>query len=181
EWQWHRFSEKLQISWLPPGDGTFKCRFLAVDSHALAVENMSNSRGYATSDLFVPHPTKQGLWKIVGRVDDVVVLSTGEECVPAPMENTLLMRVVMFGRQPGVLIEPSPGNEIEVDDAEQVCDYRNKIWPICTVLHLINSICRPVIEEGNRLVRTFSRIYKETILLSSPEKPLPGAAKDTIL
>ncbi|KAJ3918426.1 acetyl-CoA synthetase-like protein [Lentinula edodes] len=178
EWQWHRFSEEIEISWLPQGDGTFECRFLAVDSHALAVENMSNPRGYATSDLFVPHPTKQGLWKIVGRVDDVVVLSTGEKCVPAPMENTLLMSpliqgVVMFGRQrdqPGVLIEPSPGNEIEVDDPEQVSNYRNKIWQVWSV-----------IEEGNRLVPAYSRIYKETILISAPEKPLPRAAKGTIL
>ncbi|KAJ3887895.1 male sterility protein-domain-containing protein, partial [Lentinula edodes] len=81
--------------------------------------------------------------------------------------------VVMFGRQrdqPGVLIEPSPGNEIEVDDPEQVSNYRNKIWQVW-----------PVIEEGNRLVPAYSRIYKETILISSPEKPLPRAAKGTIL
>ncbi|KAJ3758360.1 acetyl-CoA synthetase-like protein [Lentinula raphanica] len=175
EWQWHRFSDKTDISWLPQGDGTFECRFLAVKTHALAVENMSNPRGYATSDLFVPHPTKEHLWKVVGRVDDVVVLSNGEKCVPAPMEHSLLMSaliqgVVMFGRQrdqPGILIEPSPGHEIDVRDPMQVSTYRNKIWP-----H---------VEEANRLVPAFSRIYKETILVSSLDKPLPRAAKGTIL
>ncbi|KAJ3740205.1 acetyl-CoA synthetase-like protein [Lentinula detonsa] len=175
EWQWHRFSEKVDVSWLSQGDGTFECRFLAVESHSLAVENMTNPRGYATSDLFVPHPTKKGLWKVVGRVDDVVVLTTGEKCVPAPMENSLLMSaliqgVVMFGRQrdqPGVLIEPSPSNEINVDDPKQVSTYRNKVWSI--------------IEEANRLVPAYSRIFKETILVSSFDKPLPRAAKGTIL
>ncbi|KAJ4474509.1 acetyl-CoA synthetase-like protein [Lentinula aciculospora] len=176
EWQWHRFSQdKVEISWLPQGDGTFECRFIAVDTHPLAVENMSNPRGYATSDLFVPHPTKEGLWKVVGRVDDVVVLSTGEKCVPAPMENSLMMSpliqgVVMFGRQrdqPGVLVEPSPGNEVEIDDPKQISTYRNRIWP--------------VIEEANQLVPSYSRVFKETILVSFPEKPLPRAAKGTIL
>ncbi|KAJ3731308.1 putative aminoadipate reductase [Lentinula guzmanii] len=175
EWQWHRFSEKVDVGWLSQGDGTFECRFLAVESHSLAVENMTNPRGYATSDLFAPHPTKEGLWKVVGRVDDVLVLSTGEKCVPAPMENSLLMSAliqgaVMFGRQrdqPGVLIEPSPSNEINVDDPKQVSTYRNKVWSI--------------IEEANRLVPAYSRIFKETILVSSFNKPLPRAAKGTIL
>lgn len=41
------------------------------------------------------------------------------------------MGIVMFGRQrdqPGVLLEPSPGNQIDVNDQAQVSDFRNKIW-----------------------------------------------------
>lgn len=34
---------------------------------------------YVTSDLVVPHPTKSGLWKIVGRLDEQIVLSNGEK------------------------------------------------------------------------------------------------------
>lgn len=46
--------------------------------------------GYATSDLFVEHPTKSGYWKVIGRVDDQIIHSTGEKvdicmCTPAQM------------------------------------------------------------------------------------------------
>lgn len=34
---------------------------------------------YATSDLLLPHPSKAGLWKTIGRKDDIIVLSTGEK------------------------------------------------------------------------------------------------------
>lgn len=31
---------------------------------------------YATNDLFVPHPSRPGLWKIIGKKDDQITLST---------------------------------------------------------------------------------------------------------
>lgn len=34
---------------------------------------------YATSDLFIQHPTRPDLWKIIGRADDQITLSTGEK------------------------------------------------------------------------------------------------------
>jgi hypothetical protein len=34
---------------------------------------------YATSDLLIPHPTKEGYWKVFGRTDDQIMLSTGEK------------------------------------------------------------------------------------------------------
>ena len=36
-------------------------------------------QGYATSDLFVPHPTKPGSWMVHGRADDQIVFSNGEK------------------------------------------------------------------------------------------------------
>ena len=35
--------------------------------------------GYATNDLVVPHPTISGMWKIVGRADEQIMLSNGEK------------------------------------------------------------------------------------------------------
>lgn len=34
---------------------------------------------YATNDLFAPHPTREDMWKIVGRADDQIVLSNSEK------------------------------------------------------------------------------------------------------
>ena len=77
----------------------------------MAVENLPDTRGYATSDLFIRHPTKDYLWKMydfpfsrqveklinsflhfdsVGRIDDVVIHSSGEKTVPAPIEDIVM-------------------------------------------------------------------------------------------
>lgn len=97
----------------------------------------------------------------------------------------------MFGHgrdQPGILIEPAPGYEVNVDDPEQVSSYRNKIWYVRC--HRIfqsrrpvadHQYLRPFIEEANHIAPSFSRIYKEMILIASPTKPLPRAAKGTVM
>jgi len=38
---------------------------------------------------------------------------------------------VMFGRernQVGIIIEPRPGYEIDVDDEKQLAEFRNRVW-----------------------------------------------------
>ena len=34
---------------------------------------------FATNDLVAPHPTVPGLWKIIGRADEQIILSNGEK------------------------------------------------------------------------------------------------------
>lgn len=40
---------------------------------------------------------------------------------------------------------------------------------------------RSVVEEANRLGPQYARVFKETILVASPAKPLPRASKGTVL
>ena len=52
--------------------------------HALHIPCVSNFKvagvdAYRTNDLLMPHPTLAGLWKIIGRADDQIMLSTGEK------------------------------------------------------------------------------------------------------
>ena len=82
DWSWMGFSEeRLKIRWVPQGDGTYELHLLVsmpvqypstsahllllqtCDKHHPAIENLLDTRGYATNDLFIPHPTKKGLWK----------------------------------------------------------------------------------------------------------------------
>ncbi|KAJ4475452.1 male sterility protein-domain-containing protein [Lentinula lateritia] len=175
DWSWHRFPDGPHIRWVPQGDGTFELQILNTDTYRVSVENIPDVSGYATSDLWVPHPSKQGLWSIVGRLDDVIIHSSGEKTVPAPFEDVinkspLIIGAIMFGRQrdqPGLLLEPSPENQIDVNDPAQVSSFRNKIWP--------------VIEEANKQVPAFSKVYKEMILIASSTKPLPRAGKGTVM
>ncbi|KAG2076580.1 putative aminoadipate reductase [Suillus decipiens] len=173
-WDWVRFGPNSKIRWAPQGDDTYECQVLTTPTHQVSVENIPDVKGYATSDVFIKHPTVEGLWKIIGRIDDVLVLSSGEKTVPAPMEsiicaNPYVNGAVMFGRarnQVGILVEPRAGYEIDVDDEKQLAEFRNRVWP--------------EIEEANNGAPAFSRIFKEMILVTRGEKPMPRAAKGTV-
>ncbi|KAJ3925541.1 MAG: putative aminoadipate reductase [Lentinula lateritia] len=173
-WQYFEFRDGTNIRWVPQGDGTYEAQFLTSKSHHVAVENLADIRGYATSDLFKPHPTIPNLWKIVGRIDDVIIHSNGEKTVPAPIEtivsaSPLVNGVVMFGRQrdqPGIMLEPIPGYSIDVKNDDEISKFRNLVWP--------------AIEEGNKIAPSFSRIFKEMILIVNPDKPLPRVGKGTV-
>ncbi|KNZ79425.1 L-aminoadipate-semialdehyde dehydrogenase large subunit [Termitomyces sp. J132] len=175
DWAYMEFSDRAKVRWMPQGDGTFECQFLTTNMHSLPIENLPDVRGYATSDLWEPHPTKDHLWKIVGCIDDVVIHSSGEKTVPAPMEDIVMsspyvMGAIIFGRthdQPGILIEPKAQYAIDITDQTQVAELRNHLWS--------------VIEEANKIAPAFSRIFKEMILFTSKDKPLPRAGKGTVM
>lgn len=72
----------------------------------------------------------------IGRVDDVIVLSSGEKVVPTPMEATIaghprIAVALVFGRERsevGVLVEPMPGQEPDRSDPDWLSKFRQDIW-----------------------------------------------------
>jgi hypothetical protein len=77
--------------------------------------------------------------------------------------------VVAFGRertQIGLLVEPAENHTIDPADERALAAFRNKIWN--------------AVEAANRDSPAFGRVYKEMVLVTSPNKPLPRAAKGTI-
>ncbi|KZT19320.1 acetyl-CoA synthetase-like protein [Neolentinus lepideus HHB14362 ss-1] len=174
DWAFMRMCDRLQTRWIDQGDGTYELHMLTNEKHQLSVENLPDTKGYATSDLWEPHPTIAGLWRLVGRTDDVLVLASGEKTVPPPMEghilhNPLVQGTLMFGRghdQVGVLIEPTSAHAIDPKSEKAVIEFRNRIWP--------------TVEEANKNAPAFSRIFKEMILITDPAKPMARAAKGTV-
>ncbi|KAJ6553198.1 hypothetical protein B0H19DRAFT_1030245 [Mycena capillaripes] len=167
EWAWFEVSQRVKVRWVPQGDGTFELQALSWERHTPLVENLDDIRGYTTSDLCINHPQKKHLWKVIGRVDDALVHSSGEKTVPGPMEDLItssphVAGAIIFGHerpQTGILIEPVEGLTIDIK----------------------KSYLRPAIEEANEIAPAFSRIFKEMILFSSPDKPLPRAGKGTVM
>jgi hypothetical protein len=128
------------------------------DLHHPVVTNtqIDGADAYATSDLLVPHPTKPGLWKIYGRKDDQIMLSTGEKTNPGPLGIVALIRsqycvclyhflegilaqdphilsAVMFGRgrfQNGVLIDPKPQFAFDPKNEAELENFRTSIWQV---------------------------------------------------
>ncbi|TFK46704.1 putative aminoadipate reductase [Heliocybe sulcata] len=174
EWAWIRLCERMKARWVDQGDGTYELHMLTNERHQLSVENLPDTKGYATSDLWEKHPTIEGLWRLVGRTDDVLVLASGEKTVPPPIEghilhNPLVQGTLMFGRgrdQVGILIEPKLTHAIDPKDEKAVINFRNIIWP--------------TVEEANKEAPAFSRIFKEMILITDPAKPMARAAKGTV-
>ncbi|KAJ7693172.1 hypothetical protein B0H17DRAFT_1168921 [Mycena rosella] len=178
EWAWMRFGSCVNMRWIPQGDGTFECQFLTVpETHQVAVENLPDARGYSTKDLFerhLRHPTKPDLFRIVGRLDDVLIMANGENTVPGPMEDVMMASpairgAVMFGRgrnQVGVLIEPNPQYKPDPENERQLAKFRNLIWP--------------VVEEANEDAPAFARIYKEMILVTGHSKSMLRVPKGTV-
>ncbi|KAG1870690.1 putative aminoadipate reductase [Suillus subalutaceus] len=168
-WDWVRFGPNSKIKWDPQDDGTYECQVLTIPTHQVSVENLPDVKGYATSDVFIKHPT------IDGRIDDVLILSSGEKTVPAPMESIICANpyvdgAVIFGRgrnQVGILVEPRAGSEIDVDDGKKLAEFRNRVWP--------------EIEEANKEAPAFSRIFKEMILVTRSKKPMLRAGKGTVM
>uniref|UniRef100_D8QBK6 Polyketide synthase-like phosphopantetheine-binding domain-containing protein n=1 Tax=Schizophyllum commune (strain H4-8 / FGSC 9210) TaxID=578458 RepID=D8QBK6_SCHCM len=175
EWCWVELDANASLDWEKQDDGTEELIIPDDHWHKPAVLNMTGRRAYATNDLYLPHPTKPHLRKVVGRKDDVIVHSTGEKTVPVPIEGMILTSplvaaAVMFGRgkdEAGILIEPSAGHKIDVKDNVQVAAFRNSVWLI--------------VEEANKVAPAYSRIFKELILVAHPDRPLPRTDKGTVV
>lgn len=175
DWQYIAITERSSPRWIPQGDGSYELQMLNTDTHHVAKINLADVDGYATSDVFVKHPTKENLWKVVGRSDDVLILANGEKTVPGPLEGMILAHpmvqgAIMFGRernQVGVLVEPKAQYAFDPSDQAALAAFRNSIWP--------------AVEEANDTAPAFSRIFKEMILVTSPWKPMMRAPKGTVM
>lgn len=175
DWEYLTISPHCLPEFLPQGDGTFELVLINHDLHHPVVTNtqIDGVDAYATSDLLVPHPTKPGLWKIHGRKDDQIMLSTGEKTNPGPLEGILaqdphILSTVMFGRgrfQNGVLIDPKPQFVFDPKDEAKLENFRTLIWP--------------TVERLNDYAPQHSRLFKEMIIVASPSKPFVYTAKTT--
>ncbi|KAH9856141.1 acetyl-CoA synthetase-like protein [Lenzites betulinus] len=126
---------------------------------------------YATSDLFEEHPENPNLFRVYGRADDQIVLSTGEKTNPVPIEAILLQdphihAAIIFGRgrfQNGVFIQPK--EPFDPSDDAKLEAFRNAIWP--------------TVERANDSAPSYSRIFKEMIAVTHPDRPFLYTPKGT--
>jgi acyl-coenzyme A synthetase/AMP-(fatty) acid ligase len=173
DWEYFTVSSHCLPTFQPQGDGTFELILINHDLHHPAVFNtqVDGKDAYATSDLLLPHSTRPGLWKIYGRKDDQISLSTGENTNPVPLEGILaqdphIQSTVMFGRgrsRNGVLIDPKPQFAFDPKDEVKLEEFRNLIWP--------------TVERLNAFAPQHSRLLKEMIVVASPSKPFIYTAK----
>jgi hypothetical protein len=63
-WPWLSLAANVRARWVHQGEGLHELQVLASDTQSLAVENLSDVRGYATQDLFMQHPERKDLWQM---------------------------------------------------------------------------------------------------------------------
>lgn len=126
---------------------------------------------YHTKDLFSPHPTRLGLWKYEGRLDDTITLNSGHKINPVPMEkliesHSLVSRTVVIGNrrsQLALLVEPYANSGLSSGNESAVLEYKDAIWP--------------AVEKANKLAPHGVQISIMRIGLASPGKPFPTTPK----
>lgn len=176
DWEYFRISDIAKVAFVPNEENKLELVVLSSNLNTPSVFNAvyEDVPAYATSDLFEPHPTKPGYWKIFGRTDDQIMHSTGEKTNPGPLEHILnqdphVRASLMFGRgqfQAGVLVDPTSEYRFDPSDEEKLAEFRNLIWPS--------------VEEMNAYAPQHSRVFKEMILVSSPSKPFTFTAKNSV-
>ncbi|EEB90835.1 hypothetical protein MPER_10908 [Moniliophthora perniciosa FA553] len=80
DWDYFQRNPQCTLEFEDQGDGTFNGLVIPTKDQA---PNLANTQwrgrdAFATGDLLVPHPTKKDYWKVLGRMDDQIMLASGE-------------------------------------------------------------------------------------------------------
>lgn len=126
---------------------------------------------YRTKDLFLKHPTKEGLWSYHGRTDDLIILSHGQTLDPITMEAVIkrhprVRSVIIAGdgrKHPLVLIEPTDDALSSKEERENLTD---DIWPS--------------IQEANKLSSDYVQLTRPLVIVAAPGKPFTRLGKGSV-
>lgn len=171
EWNWLRPSPALlpYLRWTRHGDA-----FEAVIADGWKAKVVSNQpdNSYATRDLFIRHPSRDDRFKYVGRLDDWIILVSGEKLNPVQFEHTVqsdphVAEAVVFGVgqvSAGLIIVPAKGYDSLSED-----EY----------LELV----QPSIDAANVLAEAHAKIDREHIrvLTSDAADDCPKTDKGTVI
>ncbi|KAJ7446333.1 acetyl-CoA synthetase-like protein [Mycena latifolia] len=128
---------------------------------------------FSTGDLLEQHPSDPSRWRVYGRVDEQIVLSTGDNVNPLAMEAIItqdkkISAAVMFGKSrphTGVIVVPAPPLSFDTKDQDQLAKFRDLVWP--------------VIEQANMEIPVYGRIEKHMIVVATASKPIQYTFKGT--
>ncbi|QRV95194.1 acetyl-CoA synthetase-like protein [Ceratobasidium sp. AG-Ba] len=177
DWAYLEFTDQTTARLIPQYDeeGSHELVIMATERHKPLIINteIEGQPAYATKDLLVSHPTKPGLWKTIGRLDDQIVLANGEKINPGIMEDVIsscldIQLASMFGReknQTGILVELSSSAQSDYHGGRNRTALVERIWPF--------------IERANGFGPTHARLIRETVVFTDPERPLPRTPKGT--
>ena len=174
DWSYMEWHPQAKIRMEPSEDESFELVLLNdSDPNAVGIAgafyNFPESHEWRTRDLFKSHPEKPNLWRFHGRLDDILVLSSGEKFYPVPLETMVSGHPLVAGalvtghgnrHQAALMVEPA-------EPVQDVASFVNSIWP--------------TVEKGNSLLPRQGRIVRSNVLVTSPGKPFIRTPKGTIV
>ncbi|KAF9468258.1 acetyl-CoA synthetase-like protein [Collybia nuda] len=178
DWQYISFSPHLEVHFIPQDSENMIFELVTVESPAYtpgAINTSVNGKNaFATGDLFIRHAVDPSRWRVHGRVDDLIMLSTGEKTIPGPieavfMEKPRITKTVMFGRgrpHNGIILELTASNWSLLDDPREKQKFEEVLWYL--------------MKQANAAAPSHSRLYKEMILLAHPSKPFLLTSKGNV-
>lgn len=125
---------------------------------------------FETKDLWVEHPTRKGLWKIVGRTDDYVYLAHGEGLYAATIEQEIERHELVQAAVIGGHGKPKPMLIIETVQKEQdKSDHEDLLQSLSPYLKKANALCHASVQ-----------ISPDMILIAKQDKPLVRTMKGSV-
>ena len=173
DWEYFKFSPKLGFQMRHHSGDLFELVLIRqphLERYQAIFSTLPNHQEYSTNDLYIKHPSKASLWKYSGRADDIMVLTTGEKINPVNMEALIeahpeIRSVLVVGQarfQTALLVEARDPSLCSKPEKTFIDD----LWP--------------TVQKANSQCDTHSRISKELILFTKPEKPFLRAGKGTV-
>ncbi|OCH87211.1 acetyl-CoA synthetase-like protein [Obba rivulosa] len=168
DWQYMQFLAPDQISFVPVAESDNLYQLVVKPGRFVDPTHVNHTDpvGFCTGDVWQPHPTKDGLWKHMGRRGTVTVLNNGEKTDNGQLglisQSSLVQHAIVFGEgrfQNGIIVQPSGASWSPEKFLEAV-------WP--TVVH------------ANTVIPKHSRLVKELVLVADPNKKFVLSDKATV-
>ncbi|KAH7914162.1 acetyl-CoA synthetase-like protein [Hygrophoropsis aurantiaca] len=166
-WQYFKFASYFDPH-LTPWEEADVFELYALETAAytpiVVTDIIHGRKAYATQDLLERHPTDPTLWRVYGRCDDQIMLSTGEKTNPGPIESIFckddrILGAIMFGRskpQNGIILELKEQFRFDISDHIKLAAFRDSISNL--------------VAEANDFAPSHSRLYEEMVLVADPTK-----------
>lgn len=173
EWAYMEWNPAEEVDMQPSSEGAYELvlhQDPKFSKRRSLQHNFPDIKEWRSRDLFVPHPSKPGLWRFYARLDDLILLSNSHKLNPVAIESLLLGHpslagalVVGTGRfQPALLLELR--SNLPLSERDRAIE---DIWP--------------TIQQANLLVPGYAQITHPKVALSDPSKPFIRASKGTVI
>lgn len=171
DWEYIEFHPDEHVELQPYDDGLFELVFQInpeFKKDMFLCHTFPDLSEWRSRDLFSRHPDKPHLYKFHGRVNDTIVLSTGEKLYPVPMEMAMtgvagIRGALVVGQgcpQAALLVELASKDPISPE-------VHQNLWT--------------AIEAVNATVPAYGYIVKSMIMFADPQRPFKRAGKGTII
>lgn len=130
---------------------------------------------HETNDLWIEHPQKKGLWKIVGRLDDYVYLAHGEGLHASTLEPEIERHEMVKAALVGGHGKPKPVLLVEL-----ISEAQDRVEGDETEREALLESLEPFLSKFNAQCHQAVWLDRKLVVIVKKEKPLVRTAKGSV-